>query len=72
MNYSLEIPPPTVIVKVNSSASNHYFSLQDLWVLEEAENYYDGTELLLPNTSTLKETMKAQLSLGDSVSIKAK
>ena len=35
MNYSSVISPPTVTEKRDSGASNHYFPLQHLWVLEE-------------------------------------
>ena len=72
MNYSSEIPPSTVIAKGDSSASNHYFPLQYLLILEEAENNDDGPEVLVQDTATLKATMKSQLPLGYAVITRTK
>ena len=53
--------------KEDNGASNHYFPLQYLWFLEEKENDYDVPEVLLPDTSTLKATIKVQIQIGDAV-----
>lgn len=58
-----KIPPSTrtITAKGDSGASNHYFALSDIEVLNDTEETTDGIEVILPTADTVKSTKTGYL-----------
>ena len=61
-NPNIALTPPhrtTVIAKGDSAAIKHYWALRDTMVLDDVRDDTTGPTVILPDTSTLTATKKA-------------